>query len=140
MAAVVAIRWVGGRVLQTTLHGAFTAAFVNAGKGRAQQQYHLVMCKSWAIHNSLDVGHSQILDAWSGLQGAAELVGRKIGELCLARKIEKVSFDRGGNVYHGRVKVGCCYISHSGWWQDCLWLMIVSPVVMPTWLAIGFSA
>ena len=39
------------------------------------------------------------------MQGAAELVGRKIGELCLAKNIDKVSFDRGGNVYHGRVKV-----------------------------------
>ena len=38
--------------------------------------------------------------------GAAELVGKKIGELCLAKNISTVSFDRGGNVYHGRVKVG----------------------------------
>lgn len=38
-------------------------------------------------------------------QGAAELVGKKIGELCLAKNISTVSFDRGGNVYHGRVKV-----------------------------------
>ncbi len=39
------------------------------------------------------------------IQGAAELVGRKIGELCLEQNISTVSFDRGGNVYHGRVKV-----------------------------------
>ncbi len=39
------------------------------------------------------------------MQGAAELVGRKIGELCLEQNISAVSFDRGGNVYHGRVKV-----------------------------------
>ena len=39
------------------------------------------------------------------VQGAAELVGKKIGELCLAKNISTVSFDRGGNVYHGRVKV-----------------------------------
>ncbi|BDA41589.1 50S ribosomal protein L18 [Coccomyxa sp. Obi] len=39
-----------------------------------------------------------------GNTGAAELVGRKIGELCLEQNISAVSFDRGGNVYHGRVK------------------------------------
>ena len=38
-------------------------------------------------------------------QGAAQLVGQRIAELCLAKDISDVSFDRGGNVYHGRVKV-----------------------------------
>ena len=41
------------------------------------------------------------------LQGAAELVGKRIGELCLEKNINAVSFDRGGNVYHGRVRVRC---------------------------------
>lgn len=41
------------------------------------------------------------------LQGAAELVGKRIGELCLEKNINAVSFDRGGNVYHGRVQVHC---------------------------------
>jgi large subunit ribosomal protein L18 len=41
------------------------------------------------------------------LQGAAELVGKRIGELCLEKNISAVSFDRGGNVYHGRVRVRC---------------------------------
>lgn len=40
------------------------------------------------------------------LQEAAQLVGRKIAELCLSKSIEKVAFDRGGHVYHGRIKVG----------------------------------
>ncbi len=39
------------------------------------------------------------------LQDAAELVGQRIAELCLAKDISNVSFDRGGNIYHGRVKV-----------------------------------
>lgn len=39
------------------------------------------------------------------MQSAAELVGKKIAELCLERSIEKVAFDRGGFEYHGRVKV-----------------------------------
>lgn len=39
------------------------------------------------------------------VQEAAQLVGRKIAELCLSKSIEKVAFDRGGHVYHGRIKV-----------------------------------
>jgi large subunit ribosomal protein L18 len=38
------------------------------------------------------------------LQAAAEAVGKKIAELCAAKNISKVAFDRGGNIYHGRVK------------------------------------
>jgi large subunit ribosomal protein L18 len=34
----------------------------------------------------------------------AKLVGAEIAKVCLAKGIEKVVFDRGGNVYHGRVK------------------------------------
>ena len=41
----------------------------------------------------------------AALQGAAELVGKRIGELCLEKNISAVSFDRGGNIYHGRVQV-----------------------------------
>ncbi|HSE84263.1 MAG TPA: 50S ribosomal protein L18 [Thermodesulfobacteriota bacterium] len=34
----------------------------------------------------------------------AKIVGDKVGELALSKGIKKVCFDRGGYVYHGRVK------------------------------------
>ena len=34
----------------------------------------------------------------------AKVVGAKIAELAKAKKIEKVVFDRGGYIYHGRVQ------------------------------------
>lgn len=39
------------------------------------------------------------------VQAAAEVVGKKIAEACLAKNISKVAFDRGGFKYHGRIKV-----------------------------------
>lgn len=47
---------------------------------------------------------SQLGGALGANQEAAQLVGRKIAELCLSKSIEKVAFDRGGHVYHGRIK------------------------------------
>ncbi len=35
---------------------------------------------------------------------AAETVGKKIAELAKAQGITKVVFDKGGNLYHGRIK------------------------------------
>lgn len=46
------------------------------------------------------------------------MVGKKIAELCLQKNIEKVCFDRGGNIYHGRVQarqhsLSDCFVDHS---------------------------
>ena len=35
---------------------------------------------------------------------AAELVGKLVGERALAKGVTEVTFDRGGHLYHGRVK------------------------------------
>ena len=42
------------------------------------------------------------LDNGGNVEGA-KLVGAKLAELAKAKKIEKVVFDRGGYIYHGRV-------------------------------------
>ena len=38
-------------------------------------------------------------------QHAAELVGKAIAERSLAKKLDRVVFDRGGFLYHGKMKV-----------------------------------
>ena len=40
------------------------------------------------------------------------MVGKKIAELCLQKNIDKVCFDRGGNIYHGRVQVRQVFCRH----------------------------
>jgi len=42
--------------------------------------------------------------AYGGNKEAAKLVGEAIAKRALAKGIETVSFDRGGFLYHGRVK------------------------------------
>lgn len=54
-------------------------------------------------------GAESIID----VQEAAVMVGKKIAELCLQKNIEKVCFDRGGNIYHGRVQVRQLHINQS---------------------------
>lgn len=53
--------------------------------------------------SSLD---KQVLDAiqHSGNKEAAKLVGKLIGERAIEKGIKEVVFDRGGYIYHGRVK------------------------------------
>ena len=43
-------------------------------------------------------------DKGAANQAAAELIGKKIAERSLAKKLELVVFDRGGFLYHGKVK------------------------------------
>lgn len=40
----------------------------------------------------------------TGNAEAAKLVGQLVGKKALEQGIENVTFDRGGNIYHGRVK------------------------------------
>ena len=42
--------------------------------------------------------------AYGGNKAAAKLVGAKIAKIALELGIEEVAFDRGGFLYHGRVK------------------------------------
>jgi large subunit ribosomal protein L18 len=42
--------------------------------------------------------------AYGGNKEAAKLVGEAIAEKALAKNIKEVAFDRGGFLYHGRVK------------------------------------
>jgi len=46
----------------------------------------------------------KLAGAGGGNAAAAAMVGARVAELCKAAKIEKVAFDRGGNVFHGRVQ------------------------------------
>lgn len=42
--------------------------------------------------------------AYGGNKEAAKQVGKAIGERAIAKGIKEVTFDRGGYLYHGRVK------------------------------------
>ena len=42
--------------------------------------------------------------AYGGNKDAAKAVGKAIGERAVAKGIKEVAFDRGGYLYHGRVK------------------------------------
>ncbi|MDO4987940.1 MAG: 50S ribosomal protein L18 [Synergistes sp.] len=56
------------------------------------------------------VSASTVQDKFDGLKGtgnqeAAKAVGKLIAERAIANGIKEVVFDRGGHVYHGRIKV-----------------------------------
>lgn len=59
--------------------------------------------KTLAFASSQDPALKGQLKSGSNIQ-AAQLVGKLIAEKGLHLKIKKVVFDRGGRIYHGRVK------------------------------------
>lgn len=57
--------------------------------------------KTLASASSLD---KELALSCGGNKDAAKAVGKKLGEAALAAGIKAVCFDRGGYLYHGRVK------------------------------------
>ena len=53
--------------------------------------------------STLDADVREQVDGLSKLE-QAELVGKRIAEKALSKGVKRVVFDRGGYVYHGRVK------------------------------------
>ena len=54
--------------------------------------------------NSAESGIRKKLKAGTKSKGAARLVGETIGERAKDKGVEKVVFDRGGFIYHGKVR------------------------------------
>ena len=58
---------------------------------------------SWLMSCSCLKGFDCFLRLWCRLKTAARAVGKLVAERCKAKGIDKVVFDRGGYLYHGRV-------------------------------------
>lgn len=56
------------------------------------------------VHASTLESAMKDTDGYTGNKDAAKAVGKLVGEKALARGITQVVFDRGGYLYHGRVK------------------------------------
>lgn len=54
--------------------------------------------------SSLEAGLRARLESGTGNRAAAKLVGQVVAERAQEKGIKKVVFDRGGRIYHGRVK------------------------------------
>lgn len=54
--------------------------------------------------SSLEADIRKELDGKSGNKAAAKLVGEKLAERAKEKGVEAVVFDRGANVYHGKIK------------------------------------
>lgn len=57
-----------------------------------------------ASASSLEADLRKELDGKSGNKAAAKLVGEKLAERAKEKGVETVVFDRGANVYHGKIK------------------------------------
>jgi len=56
---------------------------------------------------TLSSGNKDVASTLSGTKGkiaASKAVGKRVAELAKEKGIERVCFDRGGYLYHGRVK------------------------------------
>ena len=56
---------------------------------------------------TLSSGHKDVRDSLTGAKGkiaASKAVGKRVAEMAKEKGIERVCFDRGGYLYHGRVK------------------------------------
>ena len=54
--------------------------------------------------SSLEADIRKAVDGKSGNKAAAKLVGEKLAERAKEKGVENVVFDRGANVYHGKIK------------------------------------
>ena len=82
-------------------------------------------CPRLSVYRSLNHIYAQLIDDTKGVtlvacstvekdvialiaeadkKGAAIIVGKELAKKALAKGIEKVVFDRGGNLYHGRIQ------------------------------------
>ena len=66
----------------------------NDGKGHTLVSYN---------SRKADVAEGLEDGASTATQEAATIVGKRVAELALAQDVEKVVFDKGGHLYHGRV-------------------------------------
>lgn len=57
-----------------------------------------------AAASSVGKANGELVNGNGANVAAAQAVGKKIAELCKAKNIEKVAFDRGGFKYHGRIQ------------------------------------
>ena len=57
-----------------------------------------------ASASSLESTVAEQISGYTGNQEAASVVGRIIAERAKEKSVEKVVFDRGGYLYHGRVQ------------------------------------
>ena len=64
----------------------------------------LIDDSNWVTLASASSRASEILESKDTKVAKAALVGKKIAELAKTAGIEQVVFDRGGYLYHGRVK------------------------------------
>jgi large subunit ribosomal protein L18 len=56
------------------------------------------------VYRSLNHIYAQVIDDQTGNVAAAKEIGKVVAEAAVKQGIKKVVFDRGGYLYHGRIK------------------------------------